>query len=60
MENRYVVFRYTSGRLIRDLSTRSGGRLRVVDTRSAYLPLDGQAGSPEGVREAVKSLLQAG
>jgi transcription-repair coupling factor (superfamily II helicase) len=58
VEDQYVVFRYASGRQIAELAARSGGRLRIVDAKSAYLPLDGPAGSPETIREAVKSLLQ--
>ena len=59
LEDLYVVFRYVSGRLIRELATASGGRLRVVDTRSAYLPLEGSDRSPEAIRQQVKSLLQS-
>ncbi len=59
VENQYVVLRYGSGELIRKLAQHSGGRLRVVDARSAYLPLSNNH-SPEGIRQAVKSLLQPG
>ena len=58
VEPPYVVFRYRSGRLIRELADQSGGRLRVVDSQSAYLPLVGDAGEAESVRRQVKSLLQ--
>ena len=58
IEDPYVVFRYRSARHIRELAEKSGGRLRVVDSQSAYLPLDGQASDPETVRRQVKSLLQ--
>jgi transcription-repair coupling factor (superfamily II helicase) len=60
LENQYVVFRYGSGGLIRELARQSGGRLRVVDAHSAYLPLSGNNHSPDCVRQAVKSLLQPG
>lgn len=59
IENRYVVLGYTSVRQIRELAERSGRQLRVVDERSAYLPL------PEGVTQAdqilaqIESLLQS-
>ena len=58
LEDQYAVFSYTSGRLIHELAAQSGGALRVVDNRTAYLPLDGDLASPETVRQRVKSLLQ--
>jgi transcription-repair coupling factor (superfamily II helicase) len=58
VEPPYVVFRYRSGRLIRELATQSGGRLRVVDNQSAYLPLNGDFQDTESVRSQVKSMLQ--
>ncbi len=58
LEPPYVVLRYRSGQLIRELAAQSGGKLRVVDNRSAYLPLDGDKESPESIRRQVKSLLQ--
>jgi transcription-repair coupling factor (superfamily II helicase) len=60
VENEYLAFRYASGPKIRQLSVKSGGRLRVVDGKSAYLPLDGEARRPETLRQAVESLLQPG
>jgi len=57
-EDQYVVFSYTSGRQIRQLAARSGGRLRVVDERSAYLPLDKELTHPDKILRTVKSLLQ--
>jgi transcription-repair coupling factor (superfamily II helicase) len=59
MESPYVVFRYRSPQLIRELVARNGGKLRVVDQQSAYLPLDGDKESSERVRRQVKSLLQS-
>ena len=58
LEPPYVVFRYRSARLIRELAAQSGGKLRVVDNQSAYLPLEGDKESPESIRRQVKSLLQ--
>ncbi len=58
VEPPYVVFRYRSARLIRELAATSGGLLRVVDNQSAYLPLQGDRESPESIRRQVKSLLQ--
>jgi hypothetical protein len=58
MENQYVVFTYLSGQKIRALAASSGGVLRVVDGRSAYLPLGGHEMTADTVRQHVKSLLQ--
>jgi transcription-repair coupling factor (superfamily II helicase) len=59
-EDQYVVFGYTSEQEIRRLARLSKGRLRVVDGRSAYLPLDKELTASERLIEAVKSLLQQG
>jgi len=59
LERPYVVFRYHSARLIQELAEESGGKLRIVDNRSAYLPLEGKNESPESIRQEVKSLLQS-
>jgi transcription-repair coupling factor (superfamily II helicase) len=58
LEDQYAVFRYTSERQIRKLAASSGGRLRVVDAYSAYLPLDKGVAHPEEVLHEVKVLLQ--
>ena len=58
LEDQYVVFGYASERRIRELAAQSGGALRVVDGRTAYLPLDRAACEPEAIRRRVKSLLQ--
>jgi len=58
LELPYVVFRYHSARLIQELAEQSGGKLRIVDNKSAYLPLEGDRESPESTRQQVKSLLQ--
>jgi len=58
VEPPYAVFRYRSGRRIRELADQSGGRLRIVDNQSAYLPLNGDAQNAESVRRQVESLLQ--
>ena len=60
LEPPYVVFRYRSARLIRELATQNGGKLRIVDSQSAYLPLEGDRESPESIRRQVESLLQPG
>jgi transcription-repair coupling factor (superfamily II helicase) len=40
LEDQYVVLRYTSRKRIEQLAATSGGRLRLVDARNAYLPLE--------------------
>ena len=47
------------GRRSSRLAAQSGGRLRIVDARTAYLPMNGRHGDAEAVRTEVKSLLQA-
>ena len=59
MEPPYVVFRYRSARLIRELASHGGVTLRIVDSQSAYLPLEGDKESSESIRQQVKSLLQS-
>jgi transcription-repair coupling factor (superfamily II helicase) len=58
LEAPYAVFRYTSAPRIRRLAESSGGRLRVVDSESAYLPLDKEVAAEETALGEVKSLLQ--
>ena len=57
LEDRYAVSRYTDQPLIRQLAAQSKGRLRVVDDRSAYLPLAEGVGDPEQILAAIESLL---
>ncbi len=56
-ENTYVVFRYTSPKKVKALQSHTGGRLRIVDSRSAYLPSDGRKGT-ESLLEILKSVLR--
>ena len=58
LENQYAVFVYSSARHIQQLAAASRGRLRVVDGRSAYLPLENEVAQPELLLREVKSLLQ--
>jgi len=60
MEGRYVVFVYSSERLIRQLAVFSGGRLRVVDKESAYLPLGEEVTLPDEILDTIESLLHRG
>jgi transcription-repair coupling factor (superfamily II helicase) len=59
LENRYAVFEYSSVRLIRQLAEQSGGRLRVVDDRTAYLPLMEEFAEPDQILGEIESLLQS-
>ncbi len=58
LEDQYVVFGYASAQKIHELAAQSGGALRVVNGRTAYLPLDSGERAPEALRRRVKSLLQ--
>ena len=58
VEGDYLVLGYRSAGLARRLADTSGGRLRIVDTQSAYLPFDDGDRSPERVLAAAESLLQ--
>ncbi len=58
LEDQYAVLTYSSARLIQQLAARSGGRLRVVDAKSAYLPLGSEVATAATVVGDVKSLLQ--
>ena len=58
LEEPYMVFTYQSARLMQKLASSSGGQLRVVDGRSAYLPLDSVAREPNSLLGKAKSLLQ--
>jgi transcription-repair coupling factor (superfamily II helicase) len=57
-EDEYVVLTYAGANEMRRLAATTGGQLRVVDHKSAYLPLDSQRRDPDAVLERVKSLLQ--
>jgi transcription-repair coupling factor (superfamily II helicase) len=58
VEEPYMVFTYQSARLMHKLATTGGGRLRVVDGRSAYLPLDHSDRDAKSLLAEAKSLLQ--
>jgi len=58
LEDPYVVFGYTRRRRVEQLAERGGGRLRIVDDHSAYLPLGKQTREIEALYEAIKSLLR--
>jgi len=58
LEDQYVVLGYSSEPRIRQLAAARGGRLRVVDARSAYLPLGKDVAQTEIIFRELKSLLQ--
>ncbi len=60
MEDQYAVLEYRAEPLARQLAAQSGGRLRVVDGRSAYLPLHARVKNADAILAEVKSLLQSG
>jgi len=58
LEDQYVVFKYGSRPRIERLAGLSRGRLRVVDDRSAYLPMDKEVMTSEKLLFELKSLLR--
>jgi transcription-repair coupling factor (superfamily II helicase) len=58
LEDGFIVFGYTGSRQIAQLVKKSGGKLRVVDDKSAYLPIGKDLRNPQAILEAVQSLLQ--
>jgi transcription-repair coupling factor (superfamily II helicase) len=59
-EEGYLVLRYTDRPLIEQLARASGGRLRVVDGRSAYLPISKDLKDQDSILAVAKSLLRKG
>jgi transcription-repair coupling factor (superfamily II helicase) len=59
LEPGYAVFTYAKRSRIEQLAVRSSKSLRIVDERTAYLPLGKELSSPEALMIAIKSLLQA-
>ena len=57
LEDRYLVLGYDERAHIERLRAKCGRRLRIVDERSAYLPLENEDGSPEEILKVAKSLL---
>ncbi len=53
-----MVLRYRGERKIKRLAERSGGRLRVVDGRSAYFRLKGKEEAPLKLYQTLKELLR--
>lgn len=57
MEEQYVVFGYLSTKLIRQLAARCEGRLRIADTRNAYLVLPQDVTTPDAILAYVEMVL---
>lgn len=57
-EESYAVFTYTDRKKIEQLARRHPGRVRIVDGRSAYVPLERNLVESHAVLEPVKALLQ--
>ncbi|HZL88548.1 MAG TPA: transcription-repair coupling factor [Pirellulaceae bacterium] len=60
LENQFVVFRYENRQRIEQLARLDGRRLRIVDERSAYLPLAQADRTPPRLLALVKSVLRPG
>jgi transcription-repair coupling factor (superfamily II helicase) len=58
LEEGFAVLMYRNDAKIRRLAQESGGRLRVVDGRSAYLPLPEKDMPARGIVDVLKPLLQ--
>jgi len=58
LEGRYAVLKFTDRRSIDALRRQSGGRLRVADAQSAYLPLAKGLSDVGEILEELKSLLR--
>ena len=58
LEEAYAVFGYTQRELIEKLAARAKGGLRIVDDRSAYLPLGKELPLSDEILKAVKALLR--
>ncbi|HEV3022867.1 MAG TPA: hypothetical protein VGX76_10380, partial [Pirellulales bacterium] len=59
LEEGFVVFGYCDRSEIEKLAKCLGGRLRVVDDRSAYLPIGKELTELDQIQLAIKSVLQA-
>ncbi len=58
LEDKYIVVRYRNREKVEALASRSRGRLRIVDSRSAYLVYQTEEAENRDPIAAVKSLLQ--
>jgi transcription-repair coupling factor (superfamily II helicase) len=60
IEDQFVVFRYGSRQRIEQLAKLRPGQIRIVDERSAYLPIPKGFMTPSKLLELTKSVLQPG
>ena len=58
LEDDYAVFGYSSRQKIQELADLRKGMLRIVDAKSAYLPLGKAGGDSEETFQRIKSLLR--
>src|SRR6185503_9135587 len=58
IEQQYVVFRYSDRRRIEQLARHYKGNVRVVDDKSAYLPIPKGLTKPAEILKQVKSVLR--
>ncbi|HEV7221960.1 MAG TPA: transcription-repair coupling factor [Pirellulales bacterium] len=58
LEDEFVVFRYANRAQIEKLARTNGGRLRIVDGLSAYLPMAKGVREPDAIQRLIKSLLR--
>ena len=58
IEQQYVVFRYSDRRRIEQLARQHKGNVRVVDDKSAYLPIPKGLTKPAEILKQVKSVLR--
>ena len=59
-EDKYLVFGYADRARASQLETRTKGRVRVVDERSAYLTIPQEVTTPDQLISLAKSVLRAG
>jgi transcription-repair coupling factor (superfamily II helicase) len=57
-EDHYLVLNYRSRSALEPIERQAGGKLRVADAQSAYLPLGDRYGTPADPAQALESLLQ--
>jgi len=57
VEDSYLVLAYTLKQRIQQLAKESGGRLRIVDDKKAYLPLGASVHDPDSIFRAAQELL---
>ncbi len=57
LEDAFVVFTYTRRRMIEKLAKQADGQLRIVDQRSAYLPIGKEFETPDDLVAMIKMLL---